>query len=159
MKIEDITVNPEGIDWQSCLQHWSWLLKKMPEFNIWLVTKFGEIFVVADSGEVWFLSTSNASYEKVANSQQEFWSLLIDPEELNYYFMSGVLNLLHESGFLLEQGQCFGFHVPCVFEECKFEVKNFKCIGIESYLIGLGDMLGKLVDSANGEKIRFKPAS
>lgn len=155
MNIEEISITTEGIDWQECLQHWSWVLKKCPEFNILLVTKFGEIFVRADDGAIWFLSTSNGSYEQVANSQEELAQLLESQEECEYFFMPQVVSLLEQSIGQLEHGQCYGFNVPCVFEECTFEPSNFKAISLERYLIGLGDMLGKLQSTPSGEKVSF----
>ncbi|WNO10593.1 hypothetical protein [Teredinibacter sp. KSP-S5-2] len=153
MSIEDISIETAEVDWQKCLQHWSWILKKCPEFNILLVTKFGEIFTKADDGAIWFLSTSNASYEPVASSQEELAKLLENQEEYEYFFMPRMISVLEQSLGLLEHGNCYGFHVPCVFEECTFESSNFKVISLESYLIGLGDMLGKLQSTPSGEKV------
>lgn len=155
MSIEEISIETDGINWQECLQHWSWILKKCPEFNILLVTKFGEVFVKADDGAIWFLSTSNASYEQVASSQDELAKLLENQEEYEYFFMPQVISLLDQSIGPLDHGQCYGFHVPCVFEESTFEPSNFKVIFLENYLIGLGDMLGKLQSTPNGEKVSF----
>jgi hypothetical protein len=159
MKLSDITISHEGIDWQKCLQHWAWILKRMPEFSIWLVTKFGEIFVVSDDEEIWFLSTSNASYEKIADSKEEFASLVDDPENIEYFFMPGVIGKLEESGMLLKAKECYGFHVPMVFKEATLEASNFKTIGVEPYLIGLGDLLGQLRNTENGEKVTFNVVS
>ncbi len=155
MSIEYISIEAEGIDWQRCLQHWAWILKKNPEFNILLVTKFGEIFVTCDDGSVWFLSTSNASYEQVASSQDELSRLLQSKEEYEYYFMPQVIALLEENLGSLDSGECYGFHVPCVFKECSFEPSNFKIANFESYLVGLGDMLGKLQNTPSGQKVSF----
>jgi len=43
-----------------------------------------------------------------------------------------------------------------LFKECTFEVDNFKIIEVENYLIGLGDMLGKLQNTPSGKKVSFK---
>ncbi|QYJ77510.1 DUF1851 domain-containing protein [Shewanella acanthi] len=156
MNLEDITIDQDGIDWQNCLQYWAWILKRNPEFNILLVTKFGEIFVILDNGEVWFLSTSNASYEKVADTKEIFISQLEDEEFIDYYFLSKVLTMLQKTDLRLEKGECFGFHIPCVFKECSFDTDNFKKIEVEKYLIGLGDLLGKFQNTPSGEKVSFK---
>jgi len=156
MSIESISIETEGIDWGKCLQHWAWILKKCPEFNILLVTKFGELFVTDGDGSVWFLSSSNGSYEKIANSQEELSHLLSSKEEYEYYFMPQVITMLEESIGNLGAGECYGFHIPCVFKECKFEPGNFKVVAVESYLIALGDMLGQLQSTPNGEKVSFR---
>lgn len=156
MNLRDISVSHEGIAWQKCLNHWSWLLKKNPEFKIWLVTKFGEIFVVTDDDEVWFVSTSGASFEKVAETREEFYAFIDNPENIEFYFMPKVIDLLESNGMYLNEGECYGFHVPLVFKEANLEVENFKVIDIESYLVALGDLFGKLQDIPSGEKVSFK---
>lgn len=155
MNIEDISIGQAGVDWQNCLQHWAWILIINPDFNILLVNKFGEIFVSSDDGSVWFLSTSNASYEKVADSIEEFETDLTNKDRFDYYFMPQVVRMLEDELGKIDEHQCYGFHVPCVFEECSFDSDNFKIIEIEAYLIGLGDMLGRLKDTTNGKKVSF----
>lgn len=159
MKLEDISINSEDIEWQNCLQHWAWLLKKNPEFNIWLVTKFAEVFVSNDDGSIWFLSTSNGSYEKVANSKDEFASNIENDEKLQYYFMPQLIHQLESSIGQLGSKECYGFLVPGIFKECEYNESNFKITNIETYLIGLGDMLGELETTPNGQKVSFNVVS
>jgi len=149
MNLSDITLPQEGIDWQNC----AWLLRKNPEFNILLLTRFGEIFVTLDNGEVWFLSTSNASYEKAAESKGELSNLLSDENEVEYFFMPSVLNQLKTAGQNLENNECYGFRMPCVFE-----VDNFKPVQVENYLTTLGKVLGELQTAQDGESVEFKSA-
>ncbi len=156
MKLEDITISQEGIDWQNCLQHWNWLLKDNPEFNILLVTKFGEIFVINDDDEIWFISTSGSSYEKIADTKEEFYEFIDDLENVDFYFMPGVIRNLETKNMLLKAHECYGFHIPMVFKESNLEPNNFKVTNVEEYLIGLGDLLAKLEGTINGEKITFK---
>lgn len=155
MKLGDISIPESGINWQNCLQPWAWLLKENPKFNILIVTKFGEIFVTDDSGSIWFLSTSNGSYEKVAESKESFANSLENPDCVEYYFMPKVIQSLEETLGKLNKGQCYGFHVPCIFKECTFEVDNFKIVDIEKYLIWLGGMLGKIQEIPDGTKVSF----
>ena len=159
MKLDDITISTDGVDWEACLDHWSWLLNKSPELSIYLVTKFAELLLIDNDGCIWFLSTSGGSLEKVANSETEFFEVLADDEEFDFYFMPQVLELLTNSGLSLKQGECFGFITPNVFAECKFEDNNFKVISTESYLVGLGDMLGSLQDTKDGDKVSFNVLS
>jgi hypothetical protein len=144
MDIEDLLLDAEQIDWQETLQTWAWLLQKNPEFDIWLVTLFGEIIITDDSGEVWFLSTSNSTYEKVADSEAVFVDSLADPEMVERYFRPKVVSKLKSAGMKLGEGECYGFHVPPVLQDSSFEPDNFKCITIEDYLKALGNLLGQM---------------
>jgi len=156
MKLEDITIIADGIDWNKCLQHWNWLLQKCPEFSIYLVTKFAELLVIDNSEAIWFLSTSGASFEKVADNELEFFELCENQEEFDFFFMPQVIEQLTLSGIELKQGECFGFITPSVFAECTFAPSNFKAISVENYLIALGDMIGKIKDTQNGQKVTYQ---
>jgi hypothetical protein len=155
MELSEISLNHEAVDWSKCLQHWSWLLKDNPEFSIWMVTKFAEILVVDNEEAVWFISTAGASFEKVAESIDDFSDSLSDPEVIDYYFMPSVILSLEAEGKKLKEAECFGFITPNVFQECTFDTNNFKVTKIESYLIGLGDMLGSLMDTPNGQRVKY----
>ena len=159
MKLDDITISTDGVNWEKCLGHWHWLLNKSPEFTIYLVTKFAELLLVDNDGCIWFLSTSGGSYEKVANSETEFFELLGNEEEFDFYFMPQVIELLTNNGLSLNHGDCFGFITPSIFAECEFKTSNFKVTPTESYLIGLGDMLGSLQETKNGDKVTFNVVS
>ncbi len=158
IEVEVLADPCENTNWQGCLQHWAWLLKDKPEFNTWLVTKFGELFVKINE-EVWYLGTSGASYKKVANTEEDFFNLMDESEELDFYFMPQIIKKLEEAGLKLNKGECYGFKMPMVFKESTLEPDNFNIIDIEKYLIGLGDLLGKLQGTQNGEKVSFNVVS
>ncbi len=154
MKLSDLTINQEGIDWQKCLQHWAWLLREMPEFNVWIVTRFAEIFVVSKDGEIWFLSTANATFKKIAHSKEEFAAFIDD--RLDHYFMPDVIRQLENSGMRLNNKECYGFHLPLIFVEATLDADNFKIAQVETYLTGLGDLLGRLQNIQDGERVTFE---
>jgi hypothetical protein len=149
MEIEDLIIETETIGWQECLQPWGWLLKKNPQFEIWLVTLFGELIITDDNGEVWFLSTSKSTYEKVADSEAAFVDSLSDPEVIESYFMPQVATRLKNAGMTLAKGECYGFHVPPVLQESTLEPENFKCVSVEEYLKALGGLLSQLNTTAS----------
>lgn len=153
MNFEDFTVSHEETDWSDCLQSWSWLLKKNPEIQVLLVTKFAELFVINDDDEVWFMSSSGGSYEKVADSLEAFSSLLEDNETLNLYFMPQLAMSLEKEGLILGDDHCYGFKIPCVYEECTFEPDNFYVANIAEYLKALGNRLGEMEQQAGNTQV------
>lgn len=156
MNLSEVSIENTTVDWNNCLQHWSWLFDETSEFTIWIVTKFAELLVIDDKGGVWFLSTSGASLEKVASSVDEFSETLNHSEKVDYYFMPSLIDALESEGITLSKNECYGFITPNVFKECTFEPNNFKVIGIENYLVGLGDMLGELINTPNGQEIQYR---
>ncbi|WP_164503656.1 T6SS immunity protein Tdi1 domain-containing protein [Pleionea sediminis] len=151
MLLDDISIAPHSVDWNKVLHYWDWLLAEQPEFSIWMVTPFAELITADSEGSVWFISTSGANYEKVADSKDDFLALIEDKEALDYFFMPSLVHELVESGMTLGQDECYSFITPNVFKECSFDPENFKVANIEDYLMGLGDLLGKLMKTEAGQ--------
>ena len=156
MKLEDVAIIDSEVDWQECLQHWVWLLEGCYEFSIYIVTKFAELLVVDNNGGIWFLSTSAASFKQIAKDDSELFTMLDIPEEADFIFMPQVIRLLEAEGMTLGKNECYGFITPNVFAECEFNASNFRVTDISKYLVGLGNMLGKLKDTKNGQKVEYK---
>lgn len=156
MKLDDITIPPQDVNWNECLQSWNWLLHSCPEFSIFLITKFGEFIVKDDAGAIWFLSTSGADFEKIANSEEEFFVYLDEEDNFDFHFMPQVIKKLEASGVVLEKNECYSFVIPAVFEECTFEPSNFRVTDAYSYIKELGFFLGNLQQTPVGEKVEIK---
>lgn len=158
MDIDKLILKYDQLDWSNIFSHWSWLLKDVPNFRLWQLTCFGELLVLDDNDAVWFFSTAAASFEKAADSIDDFVDLLKDPDELNMFYMYGLIQQLEQTGVTLSEGQCYGFITPSLFAECRFEPDNFKVVEIGQYLIGLGDMLGQVMAHPDGTVVEFDVA-
>ena len=146
-------ISYSNTNWQSVLQHWAWLLYINPELNILLVTKFADVFVVDDNDHIWLICTSDATYEKVAHSTDEFESYLANSEMVNRFFMPDLLGMLKDSGLILGDEQCYGFITPNMFKESTIDVDNFKVTNLETYLIGLGVLQERFQKTSPGSMV------
>jgi hypothetical protein len=50
ISVADYLIDQSGIDWPKALASWSWLLP--PEFTLWLVNRFADLFLVLPDGSV-----------------------------------------------------------------------------------------------------------
>src|SRR4051812_19966820 len=66
MSVHDYLIDHEGFDWPGLLSGWSWLLP--PEFAVWLVNRFGDLFLVPPDGTVLMLDVGAGTLTKLAGS-------------------------------------------------------------------------------------------
>lgn len=70
MTVEAYLIDHEGFDWPTILADWSWLLPE--SFTVWLMNRFGDLFIVSDDGTVHVLDVGDGTLEKVAESRDDF---------------------------------------------------------------------------------------
>jgi hypothetical protein len=58
ISVADYLIDQSGIDWPKTLASWSWLVP--PEFTLWLVNRFADLFIVLADGTVHMLDVGPA---------------------------------------------------------------------------------------------------
>jgi len=53
MNNRDYLIDQQGLDWAKLLSTWHWLLPR--EFTVWLVNRFGDLFIAVDDSTVHML--------------------------------------------------------------------------------------------------------
>jgi hypothetical protein len=71
MQLADYLIDHQQSDWSAILADWVWLLPK-DEFTIWLMNRYGDLFLVLEDGTVHMLDVGNGSLEKLAESRDDF---------------------------------------------------------------------------------------
>ena len=107
MNIDDYLLDHSDVDWGSVLEPWDWLLP--PEFTVWLVNRFGDLFVVLDDDSVHMLDVGGGTFEQVASSRDSFCDLLAIDDNANQWLMIPLIDKLVASGKILGPGSCYGY--------------------------------------------------
>ncbi len=110
--IDDLTINPAGIDLPSLLSDWEWA---MPEpLRPVLLTAMGAIFAQGASGAVYFIDTAGGIVDVVAEDGATFESLLRDSRFVtNHMYPSRVVEL-RKAGKLLGPTEVYAHQRPLV---------------------------------------------
>jgi hypothetical protein len=112
MKLSDYLIDQTESDWPLLLTYWASVLP--PEFTLWLVNRFGDLFVVLDDGTVQMLDVGLASISRVADSKEEFASLLGVGDNAIRWLLMPLVDSCVANGLTLKSNQCYGFKVPPV---------------------------------------------
>ena len=108
-----------------------------------------------ESGEIYWLITGSAEFEKVAQSYEEFQGKLQDNELIHEWFLVPVVARLKENGVILEQGKLYGFKQLPVLGG-KYEPENFELTDIEVHFAMSGQMNLQIKDLPDDTKVKFK---
>ncbi|QDP00850.1 T6SS immunity protein Tdi1 domain-containing protein [Thalassotalea sp. PS06] len=129
MTLNDLTVNFSHLQRESLLSDWEWLLGGY--YLPILLSASGDAFVQnIDNGEIWWLDTGGSELSKVADSPEEFNSLLTDKEFVVDCFAVQMIGDLNQSGKSLNPGQIFSLNTPWLLGG-KYELSNIEPTDIE----------------------------
>ena len=154
MNLQDYLLQREDEDWATLLEDWTWLLPK--SFVVWLVNRFGDLFIVQDDGTVWMLDTSAGTFERVADSRDHFANIADQsPDTFDNWFMTGAVDDMVEAGHRLEGNQCYSYRVPAGLGG-DYRLENFMVTDLAVHLSIHGQIFGRTKDLADGTKINFQ---
>jgi hypothetical protein len=110
MSVQDYLVDHTHFDWPNLLAGWSWLLP--PKFTVWLVNRFGDLFLVLPDDTVHLLNVAAGTITKLADSQDEFCRKIDEGENASHWLMIPLVDRLVAAGQRATPGCCYSFRVP-----------------------------------------------
>src|SRR5277367_314921 len=85
MDLKDYLIPQAGKDWRTLLAGWLQVLP--PSFTLWMVNRFGDLFVVLDDDSVHMLDVGVGSFKRLADSRSHFASLIGAGDNANHWLM------------------------------------------------------------------------
>lgn len=113
MTLDELTASFDHLDRDALLEGWHWLTGESQ--SPILLTASGNAFIQdVDTGTVSFLDLGEGDVTAIADSFDEFKSLLSDKEFISSYFDVQMVGDLRASGCLLSSGQIYSLTQPAV---------------------------------------------
>jgi hypothetical protein len=150
--IQDYIIDHRDLDWDALLEPWRWMLPD--SYTIWLMNRFGDLFLILEGGEVVMLDSGMGKIEQVAVNQNEFCDLCEEPENLSDYFAIPLVDAMTEAGTTLEAGQCFTFRHPPVTGG-EYDVSNVAVTTISNHFAGYGKIHEQVRDVPDGRQVEL----
>jgi hypothetical protein len=110
MTLHDYIIDHRGIHWPSVLRGWAWLLPAT--LTVWMMNRFGDLFIVLDDGTVHILDVGRGTFKKVAESRGDFAERVDEGDNANQWLMIPLVDRLCASGLTLGEGQCYSYRQP-----------------------------------------------
>jgi hypothetical protein len=110
MDINDYLIDQQGKNWAKLLADWAGIIPE--SFTMWLVNRFGDVFLVTDDGAVHMLDVGGGSFTRLADSRSKFAELLDAGDNANTWLMIPLVDDCAKAQPPLTATQCYGFKVP-----------------------------------------------
>ena len=150
MPLHDYIIDHRGIDWPTLLRDWSWLLP--PVITVWIMNRFGDLFVVLDDGTVHMLDVGGGTLRKVAESRDDFANKLDEGDNANQWLMIPLIDELVASGVTLGEGQCYSYKQPPVLGG-DYTVENTCVLPIPEHYGAYGSIHNQIKDLPDGTEV------
>jgi hypothetical protein len=156
MNVQAYLIDQTGLEWQSLLAEWRWLLP--PEFQIWLLTRAGDLFISIPDGSIHMLDVGAGKLQQVAVSRDEFIVNVDQPETAADWLMIPIVDQLVASGVVLAPGKCYSYRtLPTL--GCGYGADNRMPFSIREHFGGWGSVQRQIADLPDGSEVIIKPAT
>lgn len=137
MAVGDYLIDPSGQNWTDLLSPWSTILPE--EFNLWLVNRMGDAFVVVQDGSVHVLDVGMGVFAPVADNREHFADLVGLTENANNWLLADLVDKCVAADITLGEGQCYGYKLPPMLGG-KYSVDNLVPTNIAAHYSELADL-------------------
>ena len=156
MNIHDYLIDQTGLDWQSLLEEWHWLLP--PQFRVWLLTRSGDLFLTVPDGSIHMLDVGAGKLQRVAKSRDEFCTKMDEPGMAGNWLLIPIVDQLVASGVVLGPGQCYSFRQLPVLGGT-YKPENRMAFPIREHFGGWGSIQRQISDLPDGSQVIIKPVA
>lgn len=150
LTLEDLTIDPEGIDPVALLADWEWAMESL--MLPVLITAMGDVFAQTDSGEVCFVDVIGGEVIPVCDSSEAFEEALDDDEFIDEFFYPERVQELRNAGLKLSGRQVFSHKLPLVVGG-EDEAANFETADAVVHISIHGQIHRQVKDLPDGAEI------
>ncbi len=153
MSIHDYLIDHDGFDWPSLIAEWTWLVPN--QFTVWLMNRFGDLFLVFEDGSVHMLDVGRGSLEQVANSREEFQAKVDEDDNANDWFMIPLVDQLVAAGMTRKEGECYSYkQLPVLSGD--YTVENACALPIAQHYGAYGSIHNQIKDLPDEAQVVLK---
>ena len=153
MNVHDYLLDHAGYDWGHLLRPWGSLLP--PEFTLWLMNRYGDLFLILPDGSVQMLDLGDGSLTKLAESREDFIRKIDEDDNADDWLMVPLVDRLVAAGMLLESGQCYSYVTPPILGG-DYTVENTMVLPIPEHFGLYGSYHEQLEGVPDGTKVVIK---
>jgi hypothetical protein len=150
--VDEYLIDQCGFNWQAMLTAWAEILPQT--FTLWLVNRFGDVFIIAEDGSVHQLDVSGGTLHRVADTREQFAELADIPQNANNWLMIPLVDQCVKSGMSLQTGQCYGFKIPPLLGG-EYEPDNITPVDLAQNYAFLADIWAQTKDLPGGALVRL----
>ena len=153
MIVADYIIDHRNIHWPTILADWVWLLPD--ELTVWLMNRYGNLFLIFNDDSVHQLDVSEGTIEKVAESEEEFCAKIDEDDHANQWLMIPLVDRLVGRGKPLQAGCCYSFIIPPILGG-GYSVENTRTLNIAEHYSVYASIHQQIKDLPDGTQVVLK---
>lgn len=146
----ELTVSPDGIDFEMLLSDWRWLVDA--SFEPVVISSMGDLFLKHADGRVFWLSTAAGELVEVASDVDDFKQKMVQKENAAEWFQPQLVGNILAQGKQLTAGEVFSPTVPMVLGG-ELAPDNFEATDMHVHFGMLGQIHVQVKDLPPGTTI------
>jgi hypothetical protein len=151
VNIHDYLIDQNRKNWPALLAGWKDALPAA--FTLWLVNRFGDLFVVFDDESVHMLDVGLGVRRRLADNREHFATLLRLGNNANTWLMIPLVDACVSAGMVLGATQCYGYKVPPILGGT-YNVGNIAPIELNVHYMSLADLYRQTKHLPDGTPFR-----
>jgi hypothetical protein len=148
--LKNLIKDINNIDVEDIVSSWTWCLKDLN--NVVLVSAIGDMFLVGEDKQIFWLDTSAASVTRIANTITEFERLLTIEENIEQWFLASAVEELIQNGKSLKENEVFSFKILPTLGGA-YSADNMEVTDISVHFNITGQLQEQIKDLPPGTKI------
>ncbi len=153
MPIQDYLIDHRGLDWPSLLSEWTWLVPN--RFTVWLMNRFGDLFLVFEDGSVQMLDVGAGTLKRLADSRDDFCAKVDENDNVSDWFLIPIVDKLVAAGITLPEGRCYGYkRLPALGGD--YSVENTCVLPIVEHYGVCGSIHNQIKHLPDGSQVEIK---
>lgn len=152
----DYLIDHSEFDWNKLLAGWTWLLP--PTFTVWLMNRFGDLFVITPDNRVHMLDIGAGVFLTLADSRDELSEKIDEQDNANSWLMIPLVDAAVAAGQTLAQGECYSFKLPPILGG-QYTLDNVFVLEISKHFAAYASIHNQLRDVPYGTQVNIRPTS
>ncbi len=153
MNIHDYLIVQAGLNWQSLLEEWHWLLP--PKFRVWLLTRTGDLFITLPDASIHMLDVGAGTFQQVAANRDEFCTKIDEAGVADGWLMIPIVDQLVLSGVVLASGECYSYRKLPIFGG-EYSAENRMPLAIPEHFGAWGSIHRQVANLPDGTEVVIK---
>ena len=154
-RLADYIVDHQGVDWPDLLSSWAWLVPRV--LTVWIMNRFGDLFLVFEDGSVHMLDVGRGSLQRVADSRDDFANRIDQGDNANDWLMIPLVDELRAAGVVPGPSECYSYvQLPALGGD--YTRGNVRVVSIAHQYKAFGPIHKKLKDIPDGTIVKFDVA-
>jgi len=153
MSLHDYLIDHKGFEWNALFAEWTWLLPN--EFTVWLMNRFGDMFLIFEDGAVYMLDIGGGTLTQVASCRDDFQTKVDEEDNANDWFLIPLVDQLVAAGIALKEGECYSYKLPPVLGG-DYTVTNTCVLSVAEHLRAYGSIHNQIKDVPDGTQVVLK---